>query len=423
VNTYTTSAQQFPAVAMAPEGAFVVAWTSFGPDGDGQGIRARRYDAAGVPQGAEFPVNTHTAGTQIGPDVATDAAGHFVVVWASLDQDGSGYGVFGQRFDAAGAPLGAEFQVNGYTTGHQFGPGVMMDARGGFVVSWIGLGQDGSGQGGFARAFTADGAPQGDEFQVNAYTTGHQSAAAMAPQGGGRYVATWASSGGQDGDLDGQFARRFAMDTIFDDGFESGDLSAWSAASTDGGDLGVSGFAALGSSTAGLRGLVDDTAGIYVEDRSPDDEDRYRARFLFDTNGFDPGEAAGTRRTRIFILFEEAPLRRLAAVVLRRVGGVYGIMGRARRDDNSQADTGFFTIADGTHSVELDWRRSSAPEATDGHLHLWIDGTLVSTLDDLDNDGSAVDFVRLGALSVKASAGGTLYWDEFVSRRLTGIGP
>jgi hypothetical protein len=31
--------------------------------------------------------------------------------------------------------------------------------------------------------------------------------------------------------------------------------------------------------------------------------------------------------------------------------------------------------------------------------------------------------VRLGALSVKPGATGTLFWDEFESRRLTYIGP
>jgi hypothetical protein len=47
----------------------------------------------------------------------------------------------------------------------------------------------------------------------------------------------------------------------------------------------------------------------------------------------------------------------------------------------------------------------------------------VATLTGLDNSVSAVDLVRLGALSVKAGAAGTLFWDEFESRRQTYIGP
>jgi hypothetical protein len=34
-----------------------------------------------------------------------------------------------------------------------------------------------------------------------------------------------------------------------------------------------------------------------------------------------------------------------------------------------------------------------------------------------------VDFVRLGALSLKAGASGTIRWDEFESRRVRYIGP
>jgi hypothetical protein len=34
-----------------------------------------------------------------------------------------------------------------------------------------------------------------------------------------------------------------------------------------------------------------------------------------------------------------------------------------------------------------------------------------------------VDFVRLGALSVKEGAAGTIFWDDFDSRRETAIGP
>jgi hypothetical protein len=61
----------------------------------------------------------------------------------------------------------------------------------------------------------------------------------------------------------------------------------------------------------------------------------------------------------------------------------------------------------------------------DGSFTLWIDGderSPVSLLTGLDNSLSAVDFARLGALSVKTGAGGFLHWDEFESRRESYIG-
>jgi hypothetical protein len=113
----------------------------------------------------------------------------------------------------------------------------------------------------------------------------------------------------------------------------------------------------------------------------------------------------------------------VAAVVLRRIGGAYGLMGRARLDDDRQADTGFFAIGDAPHAIEIELRRASAPGARDGTFELWIDGVSRRRLGGLDNRLGEVDFARLGALSVKAGAAGTMYWDEFESRRRSYIGP
>ena len=78
------------------------------------GVYAQRYDAAGVPQGGEFRVNTTTAGDQDVAAVAMDADGDFVVAWQSDGQDGSGCGVYAQRYSAAGVAQGGEFRVNTY---------------------------------------------------------------------------------------------------------------------------------------------------------------------------------------------------------------------------------------------------------------------------------------------------------------------
>jgi hypothetical protein len=43
-------------------------------------------------------VNTYTTSRQARPAVASDAPGNFVVAWESNTQDGSNYGVFGQRY-------------------------------------------------------------------------------------------------------------------------------------------------------------------------------------------------------------------------------------------------------------------------------------------------------------------------------------
>jgi hypothetical protein len=209
VNTTTAGEQRVPAVAMDAAGDFVVAWISHGQDGSGYGIYAQRYNAAGVPQGAEFQVNTYTTNDQGGSAVAMDAAGNFVITWTSTGQDGSGYGIYAQRYNAAGVPQGAEFQVNTYTTGNQRGSAVAMDAAGDFVITWMSTGQDGDSYGVYAQRYNAAGESQGSEFQVNTYTTNYQySPLAVAMDAAGDFVVTWTSYG-QDGDSLGIYAQRY----------------------------------------------------------------------------------------------------------------------------------------------------------------------------------------------------------------------
>jgi hypothetical protein len=168
-NTFVASDQTSPSVASDAYGNFVVAWMSDAQDGSGRGIYAQRYNAAGLPQGGEFRVNTTTANAQGLPSVAADADGDFVVAWQSLFQDGSNYGVYAQRYNAAGAPQGGEFRANTTTVGNQGMPSVAVDADGDFVVAWetnAGVVPDGI----YAQRLSATGAPLGTEFQVSTST-------------------------------------------------------------------------------------------------------------------------------------------------------------------------------------------------------------------------------------------------------------
>jgi hypothetical protein len=70
---------------------------------------------------------------------------------------------------------------------------------------------------------------------------------------------------------------------IFIDGFESGNLSAWSAKVLDGGDLAVTAPAAL-EGTKGMRALLDDNHFLHVQDNTPNNEAVYNIHFHFDPN-------------------------------------------------------------------------------------------------------------------------------------------
>jgi hypothetical protein len=210
VNTYTTSVQRRPALTKRANGDFVITWHSDGPDGSLYGIRGQRYNAAGAPVGGEFAVNTYTADYQYWPKMSGNARGSFVVTWNSYGQDGSAWGAFGQRYDANGVRVGAEFRANTYTNGYQFLPQPAMAANGSFVVVWNSFypgGQDGSQGAVIGRRFDSSGAPIGGEFQVNTYTTGYQIYGAVGSTPGGSFVVAWQSQ--QDGSGYGIIGRRF----------------------------------------------------------------------------------------------------------------------------------------------------------------------------------------------------------------------
>jgi hypothetical protein len=215
VNTYTNDGQLQPSVGMDGDGDFVIAWKDNELDGYGNGVFARRFNAAGVAQAVEFQVNTYTNEDESGPAVAMNAGGDFVVAWDSDQQDGSGGGIFARRFDAAGVALAAELQVNSFTAGSQRVPAVAIDGDGGFVVTWQSNDQDGSSDGIFSRRFSASGTPQAVELQVNTYTANFQRSSTVAMSPGGDFVVAWRSRD-QDGSDDGVFAQRFATPAILD---------------------------------------------------------------------------------------------------------------------------------------------------------------------------------------------------------------
>jgi hypothetical protein len=204
VNSETADDQTQPAIAMDADGDFVVVWQSQLQDGAGGGIYAQRFDATGIAQGAEFRVNSEIANDQGAPDVAMDAAGNFVVAWESLNQDGSSWGIFAQRYDAAGTAQGAEFQVNTLTQNQQRAPSVSMDADGDFVVAW--QGRPGSWDV-FGQQFDAAGNPVGAEFQINQASGGNQTAPDVAMDADGDFKAVW--TGKTPGDNDGIASRNF----------------------------------------------------------------------------------------------------------------------------------------------------------------------------------------------------------------------
>lgn len=209
-------------------------------------------------------------------------------------------------------------------------------------------------------------------------------------------------------------------DLIFTDGFESGNLSAWTASSTNGINLSVSPSAALVGSY-GLQAIFNNTTAMYVRDDSPNAEPRYRARFYFD-----PNSIAMASGDYMYILqgYAASSTNSVLRIEFKSNSGAYQV--RARALDNSAVwqNTPYVTITDALHVLEVDWAAATSAGANDGHLTFWVDGVQQGSLTGLANDTYRMESVRLGVpyLSITSTVG-TLFFDAFESRRQSYIGP
>ena len=206
---------------------------------------------------------------------------------------------------------------------------------------------------------------------------------------------------------------------IFADGFESGDLSAWSSHTTEAEGLSVSSAAAL-TGNYGLQVAIADNHAIYIRDDLPNAESRYHARFYFDPNSISMahkdahylfyGHAGGTSTVVLRVEF-------------RFFKGNYQLRAALRNNSNHWKSGSWFTITDTLHFIEIDWRAATASDAHNGGLTLWVDGIQRANLTGVDNDTRRLGHIKLGAVSgIDNGTRGTYYFDGFESYRETYIG-
>jgi len=187
------------AVAIAPDGRFVVVWG--GGKENPYLVFGRRFAADGRALDSRFPLAQNTD-YQSSPDVAMAADGSFVTVWAQAvepqdptDHEEYAVDVLFRRFAADGRPFGPEaLAIGGYE--EQSGPRVALRPDGGFVVAcedYNGVDYDIA-----ARPFAHSGAPLGDAFQVNdgPHPEGSQDNPSLAVAADGRFAIAWTDRAG-----------------------------------------------------------------------------------------------------------------------------------------------------------------------------------------------------------------------------------
>ena len=157
VNTSMNNYQTFPSISKLFNDGFIITCSSNHIDLNIYLIYGQLFDNDGNKIGNEFQVNTDNIHTKGGSKVTLLPDNKFVVVWATLDQDGSDAGIYGQIFNKNGNKYGSEFQINTYTISYQEDPDVIGLKYNGFIVSWSSFDQDGDNYGIFAQIYNNDG--------------------------------------------------------------------------------------------------------------------------------------------------------------------------------------------------------------------------------------------------------------------------
>jgi hypothetical protein len=164
VATSATGIHTAPSVAMNPAtGEFVVVWEVRNAAGTGLGVYGQRFGFTTGRQGSELPIFVPGASERpsslqfFAAQVARADNGSFVVIWRNPGAGGHFIDVLGQRYDNAGAPVGARLVIVADETIPDSRPQIAMSPAGDFVVAWD---DQGSPQAWF-RLFHRDGTPAG----------------------------------------------------------------------------------------------------------------------------------------------------------------------------------------------------------------------------------------------------------------------
>ena len=200
-NAFWEGSQYNPFVTGLADGGWLATWSGAGPD-DENGVFQQRFDSTGAPIGAQMRVNPATGGEQTYGSVAALADGGWIVVWQGTGI-GDNYGINLRRYDANG-DAAPDVRVNATTGGNQNEPAITAMADGGWLVTWQ---SDATGtraihQQRYNDAFVAIGA----QTQVNTTSYADRRSSSVTELADGGWVITWHGQGLAGDDV---FQRRY----------------------------------------------------------------------------------------------------------------------------------------------------------------------------------------------------------------------
>lgn len=194
-----------PALAALDDGGYLLVWPvrQSNGAGDDHNLLAQRFDANGVAVRAVQQINSITLSSYLFSTVAAAglADGGYVVTWTAPRTADTSLDIYVRRFDAEGVACacGAEKRVNTFTDSLNLAlrssPAVTALAGGGYVITWVSIGQGGFGGSAiYAQRYGANNSPTGSETLLTPDISGDLLGAsfpAVSGLAGGGYAVTY----------------------------------------------------------------------------------------------------------------------------------------------------------------------------------------------------------------------------------------
>ena len=205
------------------------------------------------------------------------------------------------------------------------------------------------------------------------------------------------------------------VDSISSDDFE-GKLLLWTVSATYPNSLATSADSAYWGKS-GLEVNIADNTDVTAEDDSPAAEKTYRARFYINADKLTMGTS-----DKFNFFTGQTGAADSFRLQMQKPASTHQIRLVIIQDDQSTLSTSWVDLNPGWNAVEIKVQAAGLPNSNDGTATLWLNGSLMQKLTGINNDTMAIVSARLGAMGVDTGTRGPIYFDDFVSRRLSYIG-
>jgi thermitase len=208
-------------------------------------------------------------------------------------------------------------------------------------------------------------------------------------------------------------------DLIFMDDFNSCNADAWTGGTVNNNLLAFN-IVSGRNSTCGLAATIANYTPAYAIDPSPNGETSFRVRFYFNPNTL---KMAKNDLLTLYAAYNTSGYATIT-VQIRYSGHGFQLRAGVMSDRSRWSYTSWITLSQAWQPVELSWNASTAPGANNGSLTLWLDGAQIASMTVIDNDQQNIDKVSLGVVDgMDSTTQGIYFFDDYVSHRLTYIGP